>query len=466
MNRILFVALFFTGIFSGLLEGEEPENTPAPRSIAAARSPDVPIYVGSLADNYIWGILYKKPKPEWIQFGVEHRNRLQMRDQNYRSSDDESQLLLLGRTLIYGAVRDVLDPFQFDLELINSREFGGDSPDSSKNLNFLDLHQAYAGFYFKGSDGPFDNLSFKAGRMSFDFVDRRLVARNRFRNTINNFDGFRIQGTTDDLPITQFDIFATRPVDLHKTGFDKTSTDQYFFGASAVIDHGEDSRFPVMEPYWLYLRDARNPFVDNRYTLGIHLYDDFLHHHSGFLDWDASIAYQFGSDSNQLDVQAWASHLELAYNLNADWKPRFAAWINISSGDSDPSDMTNGNFDSLFGATYGFHGFTSFFEWQNVINPTAHIAFQPSSRFKVETIYRFYWLHQASAGWTRTNRFNPPGASRQFVGSELDFRIRYRMTRLANLESGAGLFFPGDFAEISGPSPFATFVYTAITLSL
>lgn len=464
------VNLILAGLSFILAAGQMPHSKAsdfgAPRSIAASRSPDQPEYVGRLADNFIFGILYKKPKPEWILFGVEHRNRLQQRDQNYRSSILHSQLLLLGRTLIYAGIRDVYGPLEFDFEVINSRDIGGDAPDSSRNLNYLDLHQAYANFHFQKEYTFFSDFNFRAGRMSFDFVDRRLIARNRFRNTINNFDGFRFQGTTNDSIFHSFDVFATRPVELHKTGFDKTSNDQFLYGFSTTVKSKEKNAIPIFEPYWINHRTRAAGNWGNRYTLGIHFYNDFLHSKFGFLDSDHHFAYQFGADSMNNRIRAWAAHTEFAYNFNAKWNPRLATWFNISTGDPNPNDTLDSSFDGLFGATHGFFGFTGFFDWQNVINPAAQMSLQPTDRLSLDAIFRAYWLHSPESGWERTNRPNPVGNKSSHIGEELDLRMRFRISDMSRLETGVGLFFPGEFSDISGQSPFATFVYSSITLSL
>ena len=56
---------------------------------------------------------------------------------------------------------------------------------------------------------PF-SLSF--GRMAFDWVDRRLISRNRNRNTISAFDGLRLRLGDETAP-WEMEAIAVRPVD-------------------------------------------------------------------------------------------------------------------------------------------------------------------------------------------------------------------------------------------------------------
>lgn len=484
LGKVRFFAIILTISGGATLQASGQEQPPVPigagsesqqlsaglaltstRSISASPSPDIPDYVHPIDDDFIFDIISKADKPDWILFGVEHRNRLQHRDQNYRSDEINSQLLLLGRTLVYGGITDVIDPLRLHLEVINSRDIGGDAPASSQNLNFVDIQQAYA--ELTPPDGAhFSDLSIKAGRMSFDFVDRRLIARNRFRNTINNFDGFRATALSN-LPggnEARLELFALRPVELHFTGFDKTSNTRFLYG-SAVRDLKIGSA--TMEPYWILLSD-KSILDDYRHmqTWGTHLFGTFGESDTGYWDFDADVAYQTGTDRNLRDVSAWASHLELAYNWSDWWEPRIALWVNTASGDGDPNDSRSGHFESLYGATYGFYGFTSFFNWENVINPALHLQISPSHRITVESIYRLYWLYDPADGWQRTGRLNPAGNTASFVGSEIDLRFTMRLTKYSSMETGMGLFFPGDYARVTGPAPRASFFYSAITLKL
>lgn len=464
---IWFLLCLGMGTFAGLAQTDSEFQAAQSRSIAATPSPDIPDYVKPIDDSFVFDVLSKADKPDWLLFGVEHRNRLQHRDQNYRSDEINSQLLLLGRTLIYGGITDVMDPLRLHFEAINSRDIGGDAPPSSRNLNYLDIQQFHAELLLP-DQLYFEDLSLKAGRMSFDFVDRRLIARNRFRNTINNFDGLRLTASTDIFNgrPSPIEVFALRPVDLHFTGFDQTSDTQFLFGAGARDIHWHELH---LEPYWILLTDRSGTgSYAGLHTAGLHVFGTGVESESGFLDFDADFAIQSGRDANNQDVSAWAAHLEIAYNFDTSWKPRAALWFNASSGDhsSNSSNGTSNAFNSLFGATYGFFGFTSFFNWENVLNPAIHLRVHPRKGHRLETIYRLYWLQNGDAGWSRANRQPTPGNNNPFVGTELDIRYIMRMTRLSSLESGMAFFFPGEYVKSTGPAPLGSFFYTAITLKL
>jgi hypothetical protein len=424
-------------------------------SIAASPAPDIPDYVGPIDEDYIFDILYKGDMPDWIHFGVEHRNRLEHRDQNYQAKDINSQLLLLGRTLVYGQIRDILGPLRIHTEIINSRDIGGNAPETMKNLNFYDLQQAYAEIVFP-EYSRWSELSLKAGRQSFDFVDRRLVARNRFRNTINSFDGLRLTGQVE-APANQlwgFEFFALRPVNLQPTGFDRSNDYNHLFGAAL---HDIHVGHLTLEPYYL-ITTQKLPSTprNNLQTAGLHGFGQIPQENGSAWDYDMDLAFQVGSTPDTTHEFAWASHVELGYTSPSTWTPRFALWVNSASPD----------FNSLYGSTFAMYGFSGFFAWENFINPSAQLTLNPSKRMQLDLIHRLYWLNDPEVGWKRTSRVNPPGQSERFIGSEFDVRLGLRLTRLSTLDAGMAFFFPGSFSRASGQAPFASLYYAAVTLKL
>ena len=70
---------------------------------------------------------------------------------------------------------------------------GSDFPETDRDVDETDLLQAYGELYFKDTLGADRPLRFQFGRMSFDYVGRKLIGRNRWRNTTNSFEGFRLQ---------------------------------------------------------------------------------------------------------------------------------------------------------------------------------------------------------------------------------------------------------------------------------
>ncbi len=79
-------------------------------------------------------------------------------------------------------------------------------------------------------------------------LDRRLIANNQFRNTTNNFLGYRVrfgkQQNDWDL-----DTFALQPLERLKYQWDKNDEDTWFYGG--VLSIRRWSEFITIQPYFL-----------------------------------------------------------------------------------------------------------------------------------------------------------------------------------------------------------------------
>ena len=105
--------------------------------------------------------------------------------------------LFLLRSRAYLGVKEILDPLRGAVEFQDSRRYNGHFPRDDRDWNEYDLLQAYGELYFKGALGEDPRkqqrpIRFRAGRMAYEVLDRRFIARNEWRNTTNTFEGFRI----------------------------------------------------------------------------------------------------------------------------------------------------------------------------------------------------------------------------------------------------------------------------------
>lgn len=187
---------------------------------------------------------------DWLDFGIEQRTRWEYRDDNYREADLTKDTEFLLRTRVYLGIREVFDPFRFAIEFQDSRQFGSDFPETNRDVDENDLLQAYGELYFKDALGDDRPLRFQFGRMAFDYIDRKLVARNRWRNTTNSFDGFRMQlGQKDN--DWQLDFLAVQPVVRGLRTFDQPDEERWFYGVIGAWRRW--SKYVTLEPYYLVL---------------------------------------------------------------------------------------------------------------------------------------------------------------------------------------------------------------------
>lgn len=396
----------------------------------------------------------------WLEFGIEHCTRFEYRS-DYRRPDllDDEQFLL--RSRLYIGVRDILDPLRFAVEFQDSRQFHSDFPERNRDVDEAELVQAFAELYLEDALGAGYPLQFRAGRMSLDYVDRRLVARNRWRNTTNAFDGFRVrlgQGEAD----WQLDVFAVQPVERLMTSPDRSNEEQWFYGLTGAWRRW--SRHITLEPYYFVLDEDRkgrdNPDREI-HTVGLHGFGPIG---GTQLDYDFDTAFQFGDDGERRQ-RAYAVYGEVGYTLQHAWKPRVSASLTFASGDRDPDDGITERFDRLFQATHG-PSTSDLFSWQNIISPKIRLTLSPSSKFRLDTSYGAYWLASDSDAWVLPGRRDPSGDSGDFVGQEVELRMRYRIDPRVELEVGYSHFFPGSFFRNTGPTDDADLLYVQTTFRL
>jgi len=397
---------------------------------------------------------------DWLDFGIEQRTRWEYRDDNYREADLTQDTEFLLRTRVYLGIREVLDPFRFVIEFQDSRQEGSDFPETNRDVNEADLLQAYAELYFRDALGEGRPLRFQFGRMAFDAIDRKLIARNRWRNTTNNFEGFRLQLGQQDND-WQLDFLALQPVERRLRQFDRADEERWFYGVIGAWRRW--SKYATLEPYYLVLDEDRKGDTADReiHTIGLHAYGPIG---STRIDYDVDGAFQFGDDGD-LDHRAFAAYGELGYSFEHKWKPRLSTSILYASGDRDPNDGKAERFDRLFGAAH-FLSATDYFTFRNNINPKLRLELRPTKKLRIDTSYGAYWLASDSDAWPDIGRRDRTGRSGDFVGQEVELRARYQMTAWAELEIGYSHFLPGAFVKNTGDADDSDFFYVQTTVAL
>jgi hypothetical protein len=429
------------------------------RAMAANRVSDRPEYsrlFHQAVQDYGWA---GGEDLSWLDAGVDARIRYELRENDYRTPTLVSDDALFTRTLVYVGVREIIDPVRFAVEFQDSQRAITDRPVMSTDINVTDILQAHADLHFEDAiDGQPITVQF--GRMTFDAVDRRLIARNRFRNVINSFDGVRLQLGAEKGP-WEVDAFALRTVLRDADGLDRSSNNSLLFGVTTYWRRGSPGI--QLEPFWLLTNRTPAPGVSlsqNQHTFGVHGFGQWDDSH---WDYDLSVAGQLGLRGKD-SVAAWALHGEVGYTWDTSWKPRLGLWVNAASGDQKPGDGTTQSFDPLYGATFSFYGYTGYFIWNNLINPSLRLSIQPTSRLRAELIYRTIWLESSRDVWLRGERGNPMGQNGDFVGQEIDMRISYGLFRWLDAEAVYALFLPGSFVANTGPAPLSSFTYLQLTL--
>ena len=394
---------------------------------------------------------------DWLEFGLEHRTRFEYRSDTRRPNlQDDEQFLL--RSRVYVGVRNILDPFRFGIELQDSRQFHSDFPDRTRDVNEAEFIQAFAELYFKDALGQGYPIQFRVGRMSLEYLDRRLVARNRWRNTTNAFDGFRLRLGRPGAD-WQFDFFAVQPVERRVTSRDRADEERWFYGLVGAWRPW--SRFITLEPYCFILdedrKDRERPDREI-HTLGLRAFGPIGD--TGF-DYDFNTAFQFGDDGRRRH-RAFACRGEVGHTFRHAWQPRASVSAAYAGGDRNPNDGLAERFDRLFQATH-CPSTSDLFGWQNIISPKIRLTLRPTTTLRIDTSYGAYWLAADSDAWVIPGRCDPRGQSGDFVGQELEVRVRYRIDPRMEIEAGYSHFFPGPFVGNTGPADDTDLFYVQTT---
>lgn len=406
---------------------------------------------------------------DWLDVGLEHRTRFEYRENDFRPTPtgstssttyrpDPDSLFLL-RTRGYIGVHDILDPLRFAVEFQDSRSYNGLYERNTNDVNEFDLIQGYAELYFKDVLGHNRPISIRAGRQHLELLDRRLIANNEFRNTTNNFEGFRVRfgKKQNDWDL---DTFAFQPVERIKYDFDQPDEHTWIYGG--VFSWKRWSDFITIQPYFIGRKvngnfDEANPdpgatFDRDIYAPGLRVYG--LLGDSGF-DFDADINKQFGrsgrfntrtfkQDMQQVDAIAYA--LELGYNFDHPWKPRASVFYGYGSGDKNPSDNTNNRFDSFYGFNQPWSR-NDYFSWDNIHAPKARIEFTPYQDVRIDSGFNAFWLASQTDAWSRINARDRTGQSGDFLGYEWDIRLRHKLNPYVDWSMSYARFEPGNFTR-------------------
>ena len=495
------------------------------RSYGTQKETEPPRYVKQL--NKTWLKDYDSfADIDWLDIGFEYRARYESRQNDFRRAQENIDDPLLLRSRAYLGLKNILDPFRFAVEVQDSRRNHSDYNDSTdrrlsndpKDIDHADFLQAYLELYFKesifGKDDLGNNRPFwvRGGRLAWEDLDRRLIARNEWRNTTNTFQGIRanIGEKKNDW---QLEAFAVQPVQRFANQLDQVDHAQKFYGL--VGDWRGWSEYVTIQPYYFYLKQNGNRVeydgngtaysdrsvysalqqtrasIDREInTGGVRVFGVVP---GTQWDYDASYSKQWGEVQRYIgnlatgryinvDHDAYAYTAELGYTFNKhSWKPRFSGSYGVASGDkvsgttaTDTSD-TQG-FDRLFGFARPWSN-NDYIQMNNIRAAKIRAEFDPKVPFldnvKVDTGFSWYRLDSATDRWAAGNNLQDvTGNAGRDLGKEFDLRVRFPVNQYASLNLGYAHFWAGDFVKTtsrlvagqSNRSDTSNFFYTELTL--
>lgn len=437
-------------------DGEDDSYYVRPLGYATIPDSEPPRYVTDLL-SLEW---VESPERNWLDLGFDYRMRYEYRDDDLRRPVAVRDEPLLLRTRGYLGLKEVLDPFRFTVEFEDAGLANSQFPDTPRDVNRNELIQMYAELFFDELPGVDRQVEVRYGRMAFEVVDRRLIARNEWRNTTNEFQGLRgIVGRQED--DWQLDLFALNPLVLDTVRIDAADTSTGFYGV--VGDWRRWSRLVTMQPYYMVLDQhagGRLP-PSEIHTVGWRGYGVF--EESGW-DFDSDVAYQFGHVVSGRH-RAFGVTGELGYSPDDPNKTRLSGFVGYASGDRDPNDLDSERFERLYGFGRPWSS-NDYIIWENIIAPKVRMEMQPHEKLRLDGGYHTYWLASATDAWVTTNLQDPTGQSGTFLGQELDIRVRWAANSRTNLTIGYAHFMPGEFPKSFGRSEDTDFLYFEALISL
>ena len=429
-----------------------------------------------------WRLATALRSPAWLDVSGEQRSRYESLDGQFRLGREGSDQAFALRTLLLTQVRG--GPGRAVVELIDARQYLSDegSPIDTTMVDALDILQAYAQ-WDAGELIPGGTNTVRAGRETLDLGNRRLVARNAYRNTINAFTGVDwLWEATGGGWVRGFFFLPVRrlPDDPPSLLDNDIALDSQSFDSQLGGLYGEIPGLPRnlrLESYYLYVHDEPTPRNRQRelHTLGGRL---FREARPGAWDFEVESAFQVGGSQSragvtvpELDHFAHLQHGALAYTFEHRWRPRVGLRYDYASGDARPDDGENGRFDTLYGARrfeFGPTGIYGAVARSNLNSPEYNLSLRPWPVLECGVSHRFLWLAESRDSWTPANLQDPTGASGTELGQQFEFRVRWQaMPGNLKLDAGYVHLFAGDFigqAPGSAGKGDTRYFYTEVTL--
>jgi hypothetical protein len=355
------------------------------------------------------------------------------------------------------------------VELADARAYANAATQLANTVvNPLDVLQAQVTLRGDGVLRAGDKARLSAGRMTIDLGSRRLLARNEFRNTINSFVG--VDGQWTDASGWTARVLAVapvlrRPVAAVDLAANRLQADEAQAAAwlgvawlSGPVPWGAQ-----LELFVVGLHESDSPAAA---TADRRLLTPTVRWvrapASGRFDGQFEASVQFGrsrasskpTDAEDLRHAAAAVHAQLGYRSSLWGQLRLAALFDYGSGDADPRDGSNGQFDTLFAARrfdFGPTGLYGALARSNLVSPGLRAEFAPGAVADATLSWHAAWLDAARDAWVPAGLRDPQGLSGRAIGHQLDIRLRWHIwPRNLSLDVGGAVLWRQGMAAALG----------------
>lgn len=391
-------------------------------------------------------------------FGGEHRTRFESLNGQFRATPSlprtEDQWFV--RTSLrgdfarqgYGATVELMDSRAFHV-----RDNGASNTGTVNTTDLVNANLSVKVNPFGDGDGRL-----LVGRYTMTVGSRRFVIRNGYRNTVNTFTGLDYAWTNGGDHVHAFWTLPVRrrPFDgpsLRDNEFewDDQDKDLQFYGVFASRQLDDATKLEV----FAYGLDEDAPNTRNRrlVTPGARLVRPAL---PGAVSFELEGAVQVGDSQAtvggpKLDHSAWFGHASVGYTMDAAMQPTVRLAIDYASGDRDPTDGDNNQFDRLYGAPrfdFGPTGLWGVIQRSNFQAPELRFSIKPSARSTWMFAFRDLQLASSRDVWVGAGVRDATGQSGRQVGKHYEIRGQYEVfEKTMFFEIGGGYLVAGSFLD-------------------
>jgi len=412
-----------------------------------------------------------------FDFSGTQRTRYEVLDPQFRSGFDNSdQAVALQTTLVFNWRRDA---WLVGGEIMDSRSYANDTGSfaNGTTTNPLEPIQAYVAWRHSAS-------TLRIGRVTQDLGKRRLMARNRYRNTVNNFTG--IDWSWSGAEGRAARAFYWVPMRTFPSDQESVLDNEY------EQDHGQRGssiagffyQFPTLADQHrleTYVFDAESESSNDpasaydHVTLGARAYrapqpSQWNYEAEAVLQGGDSGGTVGGVARNDLDHSASLLHFEIGYQFDAPGAPNLMFQYDRATGDEDPTDAKIERFNTLFGARrfdFGPTGIYGIAARSNIESPGLRLTFRPSPKWQAMLSYRALRLEAPRDGWIGSGWRDTTAAAGDSIGSHLEGQFTWAaIPDRLSFETGFAHLWAGRFAEQTAGAAFRgdpQYYYVALT---
>ncbi len=385
--------------------------------------------------------------PSWLDVGFTNRIRREGFDFPYAADQEGTTWDWGQRTRFRATARWKQFRTEFELQGANSGEDADTDVVGTSTFNAANVQQFFLSVTLPNIWDTGFRTDLHVGRINLDIGSRRLIARSRFSNTSQAFDG--IHWRLADPQKWFFRTFFTQIV------FNDDNTDRLalFTNSSNLLwgffYENHAWRWSKFEFYYYGVKGEESGGREerNHSSIGFRI---FQRPDAGGYDYQFENIIQFGEIDDQ-DHLAHFHHASFGYTFVFPWSPRIMAMYDYASGTNNPkSSNTSHTFDGLFGARrfeLSATGLFGPFFRSNISSPGIRLIVHPRKNLKLNLKYRAWWLAQSRDAWVNSGMQDLSGGSGAFLGQDIEVRVQWHPSPNFTVDAGYEHFIKGSFIK-------------------